>query len=136
MSSFDKHLYSYLTPAVARIAYEQTVAFYREKWGFDAPIPATVEPHGNSRFAFVMDKAGIDIALLVQAGIATVEHVHYSGAGLTGYGGTDTYYTINMTKLYALSQENMPAPAMPAAAAVPPASRPKLKPAPGSKMKL
>lgn len=125
-----KYEYQYLTPAVARIAYEQVVAWWQAEDGKDEQggIPDRIAPNNEIRFKSMLTQAGIDIRLLEKAGILQVERETVHNCGMTNYSRDEEHYVLDVLALYAFATREVPAPASVAAAkAFPPTA-----PAPSS----
>lgn len=102
--------YTYLTPSVARIAYEQIVANLQSERGANAKIPTTLSPQNDVRFAAVLREAGIQIELLEKAGIISVKREEVHNCGMTNYSRTDERYTVDMEKLFELANQPLTKP--------------------------
>lgn len=105
----DKTDYVFLTPAVARIAYEQIVAWQRQELNLTT-IPDEFSPANEQRLAHILRRAGINIKLLQDAGICRVER---TPADLHGSNWGDPWhdaFIVDMRKLFEFSQQAMPAP--------------------------
>ena len=102
--------FHYLTPAVAKIAYEQIIAHMQEERGANAKIPTKLAPKNHVRFAGILKSAGIEIEMLEKAGVVKVHREEQHNCGMTGYSRTDERYTVDMTKLYEIASQSLPAP--------------------------
>ena len=105
----DKPDYVFLTPAVARIAYEQIVAWQQQELKLQS-IPDHFCPDNEQRLVHILRRAGIHIKLLQDAGICRVER---QPADLHGSNWGDPWhdvFIVDMRKLFEFSQQAMPAP--------------------------
>lgn len=114
MSIYDHPVkYSYLTPSVARMAYEQIVAWYLKKKlkdGADCSIPETISADHWEHMASTLKSAGINPELLEQAGLATIERETVHNCGMTNYSRDEYTYTVNMRDLYEFAQQPLQPP--------------------------
>ena len=105
----DRTDYVFLTPSVARIAYEQIVAWQQRELKIDT-VPDYFTPENEQRLAHILRRAGINIILLQDAGICRVERLP---ADLHGSNWGDPWrdvFIVDMRKLFELSQHAVPAP--------------------------
>ena len=62
-------MFKFFTPAVARIAYEQTAAWYMTEINKQATVPpACIESTWVPRYRHILEKSGIDLRDLVIGG--------------------------------------------------------------------
>lgn len=121
--------YSYMTPSVARMAYEQITAWYVAKCEKEAAehggtadtgtIPETITAQHWDFLGSRLQSAGIDPELLEKAGLATIERETVHNCGMTNYSRDEYTYTVNMRGLYELALQPLqpPGPAPTARAA-------------------
>ncbi len=95
--------FQFLTPSVARIAYEQIVAwhiFRRNSSVIDDVIVAKPWEFLDS----TLKGAGVDPELLQKAGFCTINHETIDNCGSTNYSRDEYTYTVDMRKLYEFAQ--------------------------------
>jgi hypothetical protein len=98
----------FLTPGLAKTAYEQIAAWAQKEEGMKE-IPAVVKTD-SLRLKFVLSCVGVNFDLLKSAGVADVKNKRETGCGMTGYTREYQETVIDMKALYKLAQEKTPAP--------------------------